>query len=252
MASLTNWNFFNRAVQGGMLEGRFLSAAFTLVAAGPPRLAAASGDGAIEGSLGDIAYPIGILQSFSIGQNTQIMRLFEIGSDRSYFIRGRTMGQIGIGRVMYHGPSLLRVLYAYLKSDNGAVTFDQLYENRAQGMLNTSGAGNSTGSGKSEYQVTPGYDNFWIDMASDVFSQPVGLLVMMRDSNEDTYGAFYVEYVSVTNHGLQTDAGGTMLSENVSLMYERLVPVDVKGVALIKDANDLRGIVGSNVVGIAQ
>jgi hypothetical protein len=180
------------------------------------------------------------------------MRLFEIGSDRSYFIRGRTMGQIGIGRVMYHGPSLLRVLYAYLKSENGNVTFDQLYENRAQAVLNTSGAGDSTGQGKSEYQVTPGYDNFWIDMASDVFSQPVGLLVMMRDSNEDTYGAFYVEYVSVTNHGLQTDAGGTMLSENVSLMYERLVPVDVKGVALIKDANDLRGIVGSNVVGIAQ
>ena len=248
MASLTSWNFFNRSVQGGLLEGRFLNAAMMLVAAGPPRLAALGISAETNDTeLGDIAWPIGVLQSFNIGQNTQIMRLFEIGSERSYFIRGRTMGQIALGRIMYHGPSLLRALYAYLKSETGDVQFDPLYKNDAQVALNTSGAEGS----KDEYHVAPGYENLWIDLASDVFSQPMGLLIMMRDSNGDTYGAFYVEYCSVTNHGLATDAGGTILSENAALMYERILPVDGQAVSLGKDSSSVSSIVGSNVVGSA-
>lgn len=239
---------FNKNVQGGLLEGRFMNAAFMLVAAGPPRLAAVGISGAENDTeLGNIAFPIGVLQSFNISQNTQIMRLFEIGSERSYFIRGRTMGQIGLGRIMYHGPNLLRVLYAYLKSEKGDVQFKALYANDGQAALNTSGKEGS----KSEYATTPGYENLWIDLASDVFSQPIGLLVMMRDSNGDTVGAFYVEYCSITNHGLSTDAGGTVLSENAALMYERILPVDVQAVALIRDSSDVTGIVGSAVIGSA-
>ena len=254
MSSVKDWNYFNRNVQGGLLEGRFMNAAFMLIAAGPPRLAAlgitaSQNDTDLERD--DIAFPIGVLQSFNIGQNTQIMRLFEIGSERSYFIRGRTMGQIGLGRIMYHGPSLLRVLYAYLKSETGDVTFEALYDNDAQAKLNTSGAGDASGGSKDEYVVPPGYENLWIDLSSDVFSQPIGLLVMMRDSNGDTVGAFYVEYCMVTNHGLSTDAGGTILSENAALMYERIIPVDVQAVGLIRDSASISGIVGSNVIGSA-
>lgn len=249
MATMTEWNFFNRNVQSGLLEGRFINAAMMLIAAGPPRLAALGITADTENAnLGDIAWPIGVLQSFNLGQNTQIMRLFEIGSERSYFIRGRTMGQIGLGRIMYHGPSLLRALYAYLGSDSGDVQFDALYENDARAKLNTAGTDGSKG----EYQVAPGYENLWIDLASDVFSQPVGLLIMMRDSNGDTYGAFYVEYVSVTNHGISTDAGGVILSENAALMYERVIPVDVQAVSLIKDSSSIASIVGANVVGSAS
>jgi hypothetical protein len=248
MASLSEWNFFNRNVQGGLLEGRFMNAAFTLIAAGPPRLAAA-GITAEENDveLGNIAFPIGVIQSFNLGQNTQVMRLFEIGSERSYFIRGRTMGQIGIGRIMYHGPSLLRVLYAYLKSEAGPVQFESLYDNSAQAQLNTSGAEGS----KDQYELPPGYENLWIDLASDVFSQPIGLLVMMRDSNADTVGAFYLEYCHITNHGMATDAGGTILTENAAILYERVLPIDVRAVALIKDSTSVQSIVGSNVIGSA-
>jgi hypothetical protein len=257
MANVSTWNFFNQNVQSGLLEGRFMNAAFTLIAAGPPRLGAttlvASQDPAAAapgGNLGDIAYPIGIIQSFNIGQNSQWMRLWEIGSERSYFIRGRTQGQIGLGRIMYHGPNLLRVLYAYLGSENGAPgfgAFSSLYENSAKALLNTANKPNA----KDTFNTPPGYENIWLDLASDVFSQPIGLLLYLRDSNEDTVGAFYVEYCNVANHGFSTDAGGTIISEQASLMYERIRPIKMTVVPLIADSESIKPIVGSTVVGSA-
>ncbi len=55
----------------------------------------------------------------------------------------------------------------------------------------------------------------------------------------------------VQNHNFQTDAGGTILAENVSLVYERIEPVDVNAVAIIADATDVAGIVGGTVIGSA-
>ncbi len=250
MATMSDWNFFNRNVQSGMLEGRFMNAAFTLVAAGPPRLAAAGVD--VESGelteLGNIAYPIGVLQSINLGQNSNIVRLWEIGSMRSYFARGRTMGQVGLGRIMYHGPSLLRVMYAYLggRLDTGE-EFLALYENSAKAKLNTSGEEG----GKQVYRLPPGYENLWLDLASDVFDQPIGLLVYMRDSNEDTIGAFYLEYCMIANHGWMADASGTIMSENVGVMYERIIPIDIRAVELIRSSEDVESIVGANVIGSA-
>ena len=248
MSKVNNWNFFNQNVQSGLLEGRYMNAAFTMVAAGPPRLAATTApnfDGN-QAQIGDIAYPIGILQSINLGMNSQIMRLWEIGSERSYFIRGRTQGQVSLGRIMYHGPSLLKVLYAYLDTNTGTEN-DQLYVNSANALLNTAGVEGT----KTNYALPPGYENIWIDLSSDVFSQPIGLLIYFRDSNEDTVGAFYLEYCMISNYGLSTDAGGTIMSEQCSIMYERIVPIDIKAVSLIKDSTSLNSIIGANVIGSA-
>ncbi len=249
MATLANWDFFNRNVQSGLLEGRFLNAAFTLIAAGPPRLDALYSSGS---DLDGIAYPVGILQSVGLGQSSQIMRVWEIGSQRSYFIRGRTAGQMALGRIMYHGPSLLRVLYAYAKgkTKNGSADlFQQLFTNDAQAKLNFDGPGGDLKA--AQFEVPPGYENFWINLASDVFDQPIGILVILRDSNNHTYGAFYVEYCMVQNHNFQTDAGGTILAENCSLVYERIEPVKVDAVEIIADSSDIAAIVGGTVIGSA-
>ncbi len=251
MADIANWDFFNRNVQSGLLEGRFLNAAFTLIAAGPPRLDALYTSGNLDG----IAYHVGVLQSVGIGQSSQWMRVWEIGSQRSYFIRGRTAGQVALGRIMYHGPSLLRVLYAYSEGytvtgtgSRGAKLFDKLFENDAQASLNLGGSGLKNAA----FATHPGYENFWINLASDVFDQPVGLLFILRDSNNHTVGAFYVEYCNVQSHNWQTDAGGTILAENVSILYERIEPVKVDEVAIIADSTSIEdSIVGSTVIGSA-
>ena len=244
MADIANWNFFNRNVQSGLLEGRFLNAAFTLIAAGPPRLDSLYTSGDLDG----IAYTVGVLQSVGIGQSSQWMRVWEIGSQRSYFLRGRTAGQLALGRIMYHGPSLLRVLYAYAsgKTSGGSDMFSKLYENEAQSVLNLGAADlkNAT------FEQAPGYEDFWINLASDVFDQPVGLLFILRDSNNHTVGAFYVEYCNVQSHNWQTDAGGTILAENVSVLYERLEPVQVRSVAIIAPEL-LQVALGGTVIGSA-
>ncbi len=208
MATTSDWNFFQKNVQSGLTEGRYMNAAFTMIAAGPPRLEALGTETLDLASGTDVAYPIGVVQNFNMGQSSQIMRLFEIGSERSYFMRGRTMGTIGLGRIMYHGPSLLRVLYAYSSGEYAnKETFSSLYLNNYNANLNTSGLANS----KKEYGMPAGANdgNIWIDLASDVFSQPIGLMIYMKDSNNDTVGAFYFENCQITNHGFAADSGGT-------------------------------------------
>jgi hypothetical protein len=243
MATLSQWDFFNRNVQSGLMEGRFMNAAFLLLAAGPPRLAAALPAGTTLPAQSDIAYPIGVLQSIQIGVQANIMRLFEIGSVRSYYIRGRVVGQVSLSRVQYHGPNLLRVLYAYLSSTDPDHEFAALYPNTAASKLNTA---NKAG-GKQRYAIKPGYENLWMELGSDVFDQPIGLLLYLKDSNESVVGAFYLEYCNVSNYGWGTDANNTIITESTGILYERMVPVNVKPIALIKDAADVKDIVGAAI-----
>ncbi len=245
--TIKDWDYFQRNVQGGLLEGRFMSGAFTLIAAGPPRLDAL-GAGNAAGQAGDIsglAWPIGVIQGMSFGGGTAISRFFEIGSRRSYFVLGRTQEQLSLQRVQYHGPNLLRGLYAYMRDPGGR--FQALFDNTMQNATNASGNPN----GKRRFEELPGYENLWLNLASDVFTQPVGLLLYFKDSNKDVVGAFYLENVHVTNYGLQTDANSIVLSESTSLVFERTVPVNVAAVSLIRDATDIEGIVGGNVIGSA-
>jgi len=248
ISTVENWDFFNQNVQSGLLEGRFMNAAFTMLAAGPPRLAAVSGGNEVTQLQANLAYPIGVLQSVNLGIGSQIMRIWEIGSERSYFIRGRTQGQLGLGSIMYHGPSLLRRLWAYL--DVSEFTGgEKLYPNTANTILNTS----RNEGGKQIYKLPPGYNNIWLDLASDVFSQPVGLLLYLKDSNDDVVGAFFFEYCHASNYGWNTDAGGTIMTENVSVMYERIVPIDIDSVPLIRDSSDVLNfpVAGDTVIGSA-
>lgn len=250
MAKLSDWNFFNRNVQSGLTEGRFMNAAFLLLAAGPPRLAAVLPEGAGGAENSALAWPIGVLQGIQLSAQANIMRLFEVGSQRSYYIRGRVVGQLSLSRVQYHGPNLLRALYAYLDGnfDDGS-SFESLYDNVAKAKLNTSG----NEGGKQVYRNKPGTDNLWMELQSDVFDQPVGLLLYLKDSNEDVVGAFYLEYCNVANFGWQADANNTIITESTGILYERMVPVNMQAVGLIKDSDSdsVTSVIGANAVGSA-
>jgi hypothetical protein len=230
MASLANWQPYKDHVQSGMKDGRFMSGAYTVIAAGPPRLAMfgdlsriATGAGALDAdiSAGLLAYPIGIVQGFSQSQNTQISQIFELGSVRSYFIPGRSVGQLQLQRIMYHGPSLLRALYAYYPT----LVPDALLPGLTS--ILDSGIGNNH-----TVQLPPGYDNLYLNLASDLFTQPIGILMMLKDSNETTLGATYFESCYIPNHTLQMDAQGTIIQESVAVQYERAVPIAVSAIGI--------------------
>jgi hypothetical protein len=224
-----SWNPMNHYVQNGLADGRFMAGGLTLLAAGPPRLqqlgARASTVGLEASTTGqsDIVYPIGITQNVNLQQNKQFMRVWELGSERSYWIGGRTTGNIALSRVFYDGASLLRILYAYYQDLVGDVQVPWMYPNiGANNMPNPH-----------DVIVPPGYENLFINLASDMFNQPIGILVYMRNSNLDTVGAVYLEACVIPNHSFATDAQGTIVQESVGMQYERAVPVNVGGVNLV-------------------
>ena len=232
MATISEWRPYENYVQSGLTDGKFLNAGFTLLAAGPPRLAAIGGQGFIQSGLAqgevqgadDIVFPIGIVQNFNLSHNRQFNRVFEIGSERSFFISGRTVGQLGLSRIMYHGPSLLRVMYAYYVDTVGSTTIHSL-------LGDTNPA--ASVAQRHDVVVPPGYDNLYLNLASDLFSQPVGLLAYFRDSDVTTVGAAFMEHCVLPNHTIATDAQGTIIQENVSVQFERLLPVQVNALAAV-------------------
>jgi hypothetical protein len=225
MAKLSEWKPYERYVQGGLVDGKFLSGAFTLIAAGPPRLSNIGGSAAAAAvSQKDWALPIGVVQNMSLGHNKAFARFWEMGSERSYFIAGRTQGQLQLSRIMYHGPSLLRMLYAYYQDLIPPTIVPSVFDNIAP----------TTVANPHDVKIPPGFENIFLNLASDLFSQPCGLLVYMRDSNEDTVGAIYLESCYVPSHQINTDSNGVVIQESAAMQFERAVPVAVKGLALIK------------------
>ena len=240
--TFSEWAPYTNYVQSGMVDGAYANAGFTMLAAGPPRIAniggaaglarAASGAGT---GADQIVHPIGIVQNFNMSHTRQFSRIFEIGSERSYFIGGRSVGQLGLARIYYHGASLLRVLYAYYDDPFEPVRVPAMWPN----------AGQDTMSNPHDVIIPPGYENLFLNLASDLFAQPVGLMMYVRDVNQETLGAMYFEACYVPNHTWQTDSQGVLIQESVSIQFERGVPVGVSALNLIGSADPNAG--GANI-----
>jgi len=216
-----------------MVDGQYANAGFTMLAAGPPRIAniggAAAFAGAVSGSgqaANQIVLPIGIVQNFNLSHTRQFSRMFEIGSERSYFITGRTVGQLGLARIYYHGASLLRILYAYYQDLVPPTAVPAMFPN----------AGAASQSNPHDVVIPPGYENIFVNLASDLFTQPIGILMYVRDINQDALGAIYFEACYLPNHTWATDAQGVLIQEQVQVQFERGVPVAISALTLISSA----------------
>ncbi len=238
--NFSEWSPYEQYVQSGMVDGAYAHGGFTLLAAGPPRLSDVGGAINLTTALtqggaaaNQIVLPVGIIQNFNLTQTRAFSRIFELGSERSYFISGRTVGQIGLGRVYYHGASLLRILYAYFMDllPGGGVLIKPMYPNQAlQNIANPH-----------DVIIPPGYENIYLNLASDLFSQPIGLMLYIRDSNLRTLGSLYFESSFVPNHSWAVDSQGVMIQESVGIQYERIVPVAVTDVALVTNTTPYFG-----------
>lgn len=233
--SFNNWNFHNHHVQEELLGGEFVSAETTLIAAGPPRLTDITGGGALDtADEGDMVFPIGVLENVGLSQSKQLQRIFEIGSSRSYFIPGRTIGSVTLGRVLYHGPSLLKVLYAHYKQTAaGAINF---MNNGKGSTINIGGVEipdpNATlldlpqlQSELHRVKQNPGFDDLWMNLASDIFNQPTGIAIYFRNQLDMTLGAIYLEECYVQGHQLSVSSGSVLLMEGVSLQFDQVRPI---------------------------
>jgi hypothetical protein len=237
--NFSDWSPYTNYVQAGIVDGAYANAGFTMLAAGPPRIANVGGASAFAGALGtgeigtgqaanQIVLPIGIIQNFNLSHTRQFNRIFEIGSERSYFITGRTVGQLGLGRIYYHGSSLLRILYAYYQDVVPPTIVPAMWPN----------AGTASMSNPHDVIIPPGYENIFLNLASDLFTQPIGILMYIRDINQDALGAVYFEACYLPNHTWATDSQGVLIQESVAVQFERAVPVAASALSLISSSTN--------------
>ena len=226
-----NWDYSNYHVQSELKGGQFVSAETSLIAAGPPEI---GGTGPYTstpvGSVSNV-YPIGLLENAGLSQSKQLQKIFEIGSSRSYFIPGRVVGSVSLGRTFYYGPSLLKVMYAYYKNDGTEIKIGTEDASATVTLEDGSTAQSPLarllprGENFHQLRQSPGEDHFFVNLASDLFNQATGLAFYFKDANFNSVGAFYLENVYVQGHQFSVSSGSVLIMEGVSAQYDRIVPI---------------------------
>ena len=207
MSTLHDWNFQEKHVNPDidMSTGGAISSKSAIIGVGPHQLV--TGASSTPSIVQDVQL-VGSIVSITHGQAKQIQQLMEIGSELPVTITGRTRGTISIAAMMFNGPNLLKAMVQYNE------VAPELASDIASIQDSTDAAG---------------YDDFYINLASRVFNYPTGLLLMLRTNMGINYGAIYLEDALIASHNWSFSAGGNILSEGISMTYDRLVPVKVSG-----------------------
>ena len=204
--NLTSWRFQDQYVERVMDNAAYTSAHpdDTLVLAGPARhYEADAGEPTGINSL----LAIGMLQMIQISQTKPSQPVQSIGSGRSFFISGKAQGSGTISRLFVNGRNLLRVLYHNARAGDLPVhLFDDKAANKAT-------------------------DQFYTNLDSELYLIPWGLGVLFRTKAHDSIGGVYAELCMINNWAISFQAGPTAIAEQVSFMFDRLLPFNMEGPA---------------------
>lgn len=236
MGDFMSWKWSSEHVQVELANGEYVSAETTLVLAGPNRLSML-GTGSPQEAATKM-YPMGLMQNIQIAQNRQVARLFEIGAKRSYFIPARLFANFQTNRILFYGPSLLRLLYAVAPVPEGSQPFvfdaepgatprqfqiPQVNQDYArlfpQEVLLKPGMGGRQGEDNRD---------FWINLASEVFNVPFGLCLLFKDARQRAYGAFYMEDCMIEAHSIGVDSNNIVLAEGINGQFDMVNPIQVQ------------------------
>lgn len=241
--ALGNWDFGTQHVQQNLNGGDFVNSQSCIICATAPRAEMLSD--VAEGSIGvanaasgedndapAYAIPIGIVSDFGLQQQKQMAKIYEIGSARSYTVSsGRTDIGLQLNRVIYRGPNLLAMLMAYYPEEYLKEARAINMPDQALGMKMHSGIKLNKAveyvKNLPEIYLTPGYNNFWINLASNLFSQPLGLLLVMQDQNKRPTASIFLEDCYIQSHGFSVSSASAILAESVSITADRIVPQKV-------------------------
>lgn len=256
--SVSEWSRALKHVESNVRSGRYANAETTLLVAGPPRVSDIGGlnnadtfaarnfrGGANSDVLGitgrDALYPIGMVEQMGMQQAQNVQKMFEIGSRRSYQAGGRVQVVGNLGRVVFAGPSLLRVLYAYYPNTIALANGQRVGPGQDQDSVSRT----IVGAGDAVNQVFPPIlfeagsksgvdpesgdsmpDSFFINLMSELFSHPFGLGVILRDNRDRNIAGWYMEDCMITTHGINISSTSTLLTEAVSFQADAAVPIE--------------------------
>lgn len=247
--NLSDWDFNSQHVQQNLTGGDFVGSHTVIVCATAPRISDLSVGGASSTSgtspdlgsytrsastgtsTGTYAIPLGVVSDFTINQNRQLQQIFELGSKRSYFLTARNLTSLGLSRVFFHGPSLLRMLYAYYPNTKigGGGAGNDLRD--IPSCPDTKMAeiayknGECTELPNISKKDLPGYDNFFINLASSLFSQPIGLVMYVRDNAGKDVGGVFFEECNIEAHQMGMSQGSVVIGEGIQIRCDRIVPI---------------------------
>ncbi len=163
------------------------------------------------------AVVMGFVQNFTIQQQRQVMEIFEIGSERRYYLENPHRAVFQLTRALLSGPSLLKVV--------------------GSGMLNRGIKGQVTGLDESIFNgqgdiraVAEKFDsNWWINLASSVLKNPFGLLVEFREFHGDgtstSYGSTYLVNCHVQTHTVSMQSAQWLVQEDATMLFEYAIPL---------------------------
>jgi hypothetical protein len=171
----------------------------TLMFAGPARYTGLSGDAAN-------LLPIGLTDGLQFSGNAQLARLYEIGSNRAFFTRGKTMSGVSFSKMLADQKNIL-----------AALTNKAYHPNQ-----DISGFG------------APGADSpnpdIMMNLDSEYFSVPFGMLLVFKTrgggtGNGKILSAVYLEYCMFESYSFSVSSTAPAIAENISIQFDRPVPV---------------------------
>lgn len=172
----------------------------TMLFAGPARFTGLSGDASI-------LTPIGLTDGIQMGSNPQLTRLYEIGSNRAFFTRGKTISQLTLGKMLADQQNILAALS------------QQAYRP------------NLDNPGMSSAGATSPNPNIMMNLDSEYFNAPFGLLLLFktRGGGDAGYGkvltALYLEYCMFSNYNFNIASTSPVIMEGIGIEFDRPVPV---------------------------
>lgn len=218
-----NWDYKNRSVapltEDGLERFSQYSATpdSTMMFAGPARFTG------LAGNTAELT-PIGLTDGISIQSSPQLQRLYEIGSNRAFFTRGKTQSSVGFSRILADQSNILVALTA-----------------NAYRPLQSTG-GYAGPSGQPNPQIAMNID-------SEYFSTPFGLMLIFKTrggpsstgptdvatvaanasntSNGKILCAIYLEYCVFSNYQFQIANQSPVIMEGLSIEFDRVVPVSM-------------------------
>lgn len=208
-------NYVDRLESGDGLE-RFsqgsLTPDTTLLFAGPARFSAVATNT-------NRLHPMGLVDSFAYSTNSPVQPLYEIGSNRTFFTRGKTLNQVQLSAMLADQRNLMKAIAQESYRDDSQKTADGEY------FLNTSGT------------KAPGAEgsDLWLNLDSEALNVPFGILMVFKTKGQEDgtdlhgkiVGATYLENCMLANFNLNVQAQSPVIQENVGIMFDRAVPVAV-------------------------
>lgn len=162
-------------------------------------------------------HAMGLVDSFAYSSSATVQPLYEIGSNRTFFTRGKTQNQVQISSMVADHANLMKAFIQEAYTESTQKATDSNY------FLNTNGT------------KAPTAGDLALNLDSEAFNVPFGILMCFKtkgetngtDLNGKIIGATYLENCMLTNFSLNVQAQSPIIQDNVGIMFDRAVPVAV-------------------------